>query len=259
MVPLLRTDNVVHGDEMNTGVFSHEDSAKRLGLPLGILGSSTGRRVRFEPSQPKILNLENEYLSHEDLLNLWWTADELIAIQNKARMFCSLLRTHGANQDCHLTTAHRKVTLFLASKFRSLLKLSPSSPDQDLSKWCTYNDGRRGLERYVSRVYSSFRQRDVFYTRMAVLTEQARQSEQHINCPDTIAVLSQSAKQRARTFAALLASADASVAMMADAELRPPSYFDKGKPSTSWRIIKSSNCFQTLIIVHKWWIVKSLL
>jgi len=227
MAPLLRLESVVHVDESNSDVFSTENSAKRHESQLRVLESSTRRRVRFESSQ--ILNLENEYLSDEDLSRMWWTVDELIAIRNKGKMLCSLLRNHGANQDCHLTMAHRKITLFLASKFRSLLKLSPSSPDQDLSEWCSCNDGRRGLERYVSRVYSSFRQRDVFCTRMAVLTEQARQRDQHINCPDMIAVLSQSASRRSRTFALSLARADASATMQADAEIRPPFSFHEGK------------------------------
>jgi len=240
MAPLLRTgNNVVHVDDA-----LNSESRWR------VLESSTGRRVRFESSQPKILNLENEYLSHEDLSRMWWTADELIAIRNKAKMFSLHLRNDGASQDCHLTTAHHKITLFLASRFRSLLKLPPSSPYQDLSKWCSYNDGRRGLERYVSSVYSSFRQRDVVYTRIAVLTEQARQRDQHINCPDMIAATSQLASIRARTFAFLLASADASVTMKAGTELRTRTSSRDGKPFPlkCHDELSASECFQRLVV-----------
>jgi len=46
---------------------------------------------------------------------------------------------------------------------------------------------------------------------MLVLTEQKRQRDEDIVDPEKIAILSQSASRRSRTFALIMASADASV------------------------------------------------
>jgi len=174
-----------------------------------LTSSTRHRQVRFESAPPKILNPESKYLSHEDSI-IWWTSNELEEIRKDAKLLCSQF-WHHASQDCDLTVAHHKLIFLLASKLWALLKLSPTSPDQDLLKWCSCNDGRRGLERIVSKTYSSFRQNDICETRMLVLTEQKRQRDEDIVDPEKIAILSQSASRRSRTFALIMASADASV------------------------------------------------
>jgi len=167
------------------------------------------RRVRFQLAKPKALNPETEYFQEEECLVRWWSAEELRKIREGAKAVCSRIRYHAKCQDYDLITAHHKITLILASDFRSLMKMSLSPPDQDLSIWCSYNDGRRGLEHFASKVYSSFRMTDIVKTREAVLREQLRQRQEGLNDPNILAELCQRASRRARSFAQFMAGADA--------------------------------------------------
>jgi len=175
------------------------------------LNTVTPQRVRFQSPHPKVLNPENEYLGKEDCIVRWWSTEDLQKIRHRIKNLCSRIRYHEKRQDYELTTAHRKITLILASDFSSLMKLPLSLPDQDLSVWCSHNDGRRGLERFASKVYSGFRMNDIVETREAVLREQSRQRQKEgvVNDPDRIAELCQRASRRARSFAQFMAGADA--------------------------------------------------
>ena len=109
--------------------------------------------------------------------------------------------------------AHRKITLILKRDFNSLLKLTMRSPDQDLSAWCAHDDGRRGLERFTSKVYASFRKRDVADTIGAVLEEQKRQTLAQLTDPELIAQASRTVSQRTRSLANFFGAADAKQAL----------------------------------------------
>ena len=156
------------------------------------------------------MNPEQEYFTEEDIHIKWWGPEDLQLIRQNAKLTSARLRHHAKSQDCDLTMAHRKTTLILTADFSSLVKLPPTSPDQDLSSWCSRDDGRRGLERFASKVYASFRRRDVANTRASVLSEQARQRCEQIDDTEAIAQKSREASKRARSFALFFGGADSS-------------------------------------------------
>jgi len=173
------------------------------------LNTVTPLRVRFQSPHPKVLNPDTEYYGKEDCLVRWWSTEDLQKIRQKIKTLCARIRYHEKRQYYELTTAHRKITLILASDFSSLMKLPLSLPNQDLSIWCSYNDGRRGLERSASKVYACFRLNDILKTREAVLKEQLRQRREGANDPEMIAEVCKQASRRARSFAQFMAGADA--------------------------------------------------
>lgn len=166
------------------------------------------KRVRFA-SEKQIVNPVKEYYTDEDIQTKWWTADGLYDIKVQAKKMSSTIRRQGSSQSCRITMAHRKTSLMLAGDFKSLLRLTQTSPDQDLQQWCSNDDGRRGLERFSSRDYCCLRRRDIMGTRKAVLTEQKLQSQTRVRDEEAIARLSREASRRERTFSAYLAEADA--------------------------------------------------
>jgi len=211
MTPYITSEDVCHvtRDEFGCDMSSNQSlSDSQTTEPMEIKNRNL-HRVRFQSVKPKVLNPETEYFSEDECLARWWSAEELQKIRQRAKTLCSRIRYHAKCEDYELITAHRKITLILTSDFRSLMKLSRSLPNQDLSIWCAYNDGRRGLECFASKVFSCFRTTDVVETREAVLREQVRQCRQGVNNPDMLAELCQRASRRARSFAHFMADADA--------------------------------------------------
>jgi hypothetical protein len=173
----------------------------------------TGKTEIIEPVRDFNLN-EKEDAKSCTVSSVWWSHADLFLIQQRAKTTSRVLR-HVANnrmQDGPLILAHHKTTLILASDFRSLVKLPLSSPDQDLVEWCSRDDGRRGLERFVSKTYGCFRSHDVTKTRTVVIREQVRQKCAGINDPEAIAEMARNASLRARSFAMFFGGADASQA-----------------------------------------------
>jgi len=159
--------------------------------------------IRFQVETVTI-NPEPEYYSDEDVSTKWYSNEDLTMIKFLAKELSNELRRSTCPQDATLTIAHRKTSLMLKSDFKALVKLSPSTPDQDLTDWCSYTDGRRGLERFASRDYSIMRRNDIANTRQAVL-----EGVRTIQDAETIAHAAREASRRARTFARFFAAADA--------------------------------------------------
>lgn len=151
-----------------------------------------------------IINPEPEFWREEDVQTKWHSKEDLEMIQLRAKDLSIELRQSIRPQDTALTIAHQKTSLMLHSNLQALVKLSHSTPDQDLAKWCAFTDGRRGLESLASRYYRAMRHNDISATRRAVL-----QSVRLMQDPETIARLSRVVSRRARTFAHYLAVADA--------------------------------------------------
>jgi hypothetical protein len=229
MAPLCSRDDVDNemiinhpgSNDVPFDVFSNERFGEPLKRQLDVLQTATNpvsrrRKVTFHssssPTRTTIINPEREYYTDEDIRIKWWAAADLQDIRKRAKAISTMLRQNAKVEDCDLTMAHRKTTLSLARDYQSLVKLSPSTPDQDLAMWCSSDDGRRGLERFASKVYGSFRRHDVSNTRTAVIREQARQKFEGMSNPDAIAQLAQDASRRARTFAHFFGGADASQA-----------------------------------------------
>jgi len=163
--------------------------------------SRTRSRVCFDP----LLQVApTDYYFEAD--ERWWTAEELDGVRQDARKQSQRLRQSSSEALC---MAHRKTTLILSGDFGNLVKLPPTSPDQDLQEWCAFNDGRRGLERFCSKVYHSFRRKDVQATRAAVLKEQECQRTARDMDPEALAQVSRDASRRARNFALFFGGADA--------------------------------------------------
>lgn len=218
MAPLLRNSSF----ESHSGI-SHNDafSSERFAVPMKsqlealstIPCKTTQKRVRFNDRLDKTVNPENQFYTEDDIATKWWGERNLLEVRHQAKEFCSKLRQGPLTHDCDLNMAHRKITLILKRDFNALLKLTRTSPDQDLSAWCGQDDGRRGLERFISKVYASFRKRDVAGTVGAVLEEQQRQRLAQFNDPELIAQASRTASQRARSLANFFGAADAKQAL----------------------------------------------
>jgi hypothetical protein len=166
------------------------------------------RRVRFDRDK-KVINPEGGYYTDEDVRIKWWGFEELDDIKRGAKETSLVLRKTLAGRECSLTMAHRKTSLILASDFKALIRLSPSTPDKDLQGWCSFNDGRRGLERFSSKDYSCLRRQDITNTRESVMDEQLRQKETMKYDPVAIARVARETSRRARTFALFFGEADA--------------------------------------------------
>jgi hypothetical protein len=166
------------------------------------------RRVRFDRIK-KVINPETGYYTDEDVQIRWWGFDELGDIKQRAKETSILLRKSLVGRESSLTMAHRKTSLILASDFKALIRLSPSTPDKDLQEWCSFEDGRRGLERFSSKDYSCLRRQDILNTRESVLGEQQRQKETMQYDPEVIARVARETSRRARTFALFFGEADA--------------------------------------------------
>jgi hypothetical protein len=201
----------------------HAFSTTRFSLPLREElpeatqppSSSRRRRVQFAQTTT-IINTAQEFYDASDIEIKWWTSVELIVIRSSVKETVATLRggADGNKQeqrsDSCLAMAHHKTTLMLSSDFKGLMKLSPTTPEQDLYRWSSHADGRRGLERFVSRDYCCFRRRDIASTRTGVLKEQFRQKQQQGICePELIAKLAREASRRARSFSLFMGEADA--------------------------------------------------
>jgi hypothetical protein len=164
--------------------------------------------IRFDDVDA-VINPSPEYYTDDDVVIRWFTMHELQQIKHQAKEYSITIRQSSTNQDTCLCVAHRKTSLMLKSDFKSLVKLSATTPDQDLSEWCSYEDGRRGLERFSSRDYAAFRRSDINLTRSAVIEEFARQRNMLLFDEEAVANLARDASRRSRTFARFFAEADA--------------------------------------------------
>jgi hypothetical protein len=170
------------------------------------------RRLRFDHCTHTI-NPDPEYYTEQDMSMKWFAALELRAFKVQAKELSNTLRKSNKSQDQRtITSAHRKTTLMLKSDFKALTKLSPSTPDMDITRWCLFSDGRRGLERFASQDYAVMRQSDIRSTREAVRTEHDRQVISQVYDDEAVAKAAREVSRRARTFARFFGAADANVA-----------------------------------------------
>jgi hypothetical protein len=202
-------------------------SAARFSLPLRnqlpAFCTEERRRRRVKFGGHSIINWEPEYYDDADVETKWWTAKDLKGVRRDAKVLSGDLRCRSAGSlsSCFLSLAHRKTTLMLSSDFKSLMKLSRTTPDQDLHQWCAWNDGRRGLERFSSQTYWCFRKQDLSNFRIGVVEEHLRQKEEGRCDPDAIAEIAQESSRRSRTFSLFMGEADALEAASIMAEATP--------------------------------------
>lgn len=175
------------------------------------------KKSRVDFGTSKVINEgPKEIISEEEAVQRWWMADDLEVIKQRAKDTSIRLRQQATERGgCFVELAHKKTTLMLANNFPELIKLPPSSPDQDLKKWCARSDGRRGLERFASRNYGIARRDDVTEAREAVIWEQRRQQQEGKINRETLAQVSKGKSRRARTFALFMGEADAQAARAA--------------------------------------------
>lgn len=170
--------------------------------------STGGRRVNFGAS--KIINEGGyEYITQEEMITRWWSQEDLEDIKRDAKIMSLKLRKLAKERGCYVETAHKKTSLMLTNDFQELVKMSASSPDQDLRHWTARSDGRRGLERFACRDYGNVRKDDVLGTRAAVFEEQERQRKTMVSSPELIAKVSKAKSRRSRTFSLFMGEADA--------------------------------------------------
>lgn len=176
--------------------------------------------IRFD-DEIDIINPSAEYYTDDDVTIRWYSMDELQQLKQEAKGYSITIRQSSTSQDTCLCVAHRKTSLMLKSDFKSLLKLSPTTPDQDLSEWCSYDDGRRGLERFLSRDYAAFRRSDINLTRTSVLEEYCKQRNTLLFDDEAVANVAREASRRARSFARFFAEADGRASRSIDRDRVP--------------------------------------
>ena len=203
-------------------------SATRFSLPMrNQLTEQTSckpvrtRKVKF--GKPIIIQENPSYFDDTDDATKWWNADDLQMIRQEAKRISGELRGKSSADpsSCFLTLAHRKTTLMLASDFKNLMKLPRSTPDKDLHQWCSWNDGRRGLERFSSKAFWCFRRKDISNYRGGIVDEYTRQKQAGYHDPEVISKLAREASRRPRTFALFMGEADALEASSILAEVAP--------------------------------------
>lgn len=196
--------------EPEAHVFSADNFARPLQCELDRVNLTTERNVHFA-EQISVINHAATYsYTAEDVRTRWMTPHDLQAIRREVKMMSQQIRNESRAEHCYVSMAHRKTSLMLARDFRSLVKLSPHTPEEEMKRWNLQLDGRRGLERFASRDYAHMRKRDVQQVRSRVLEEQARQRVDGVYDDEAIAKASLSASRRSRTFASYVGAADAS-------------------------------------------------
>lgn len=187
--------------------------------PVVVTSCSKTRRVNFGGSTVINEGLE-ESICDAEIQQRWWTPEDLDDIKRRAKEMSIRLRQQAKEKGCYIGMAHKKTSLMLTNNFPELVKLSPSSPDQDLGHWCARSDGRRGLERFASREYGICRKDDVLDARDAVFREQERQRKSHEQSSssmvpldaESMAKISKEKSRRSRTFSLFMGEADAQAA-----------------------------------------------
>ena len=180
--------------------------------------------VRFS-TEIKFVDCKHSPLSEESVQSMWWNRDEVSRLRQSARELSATIRENSDVQNCPLVNAYKKTTLMLSNDLQALVKLSPTTPDQDLFRHCCKMDGRRGLERYSSKTFAASRHQDIVDCRNAVFQEQRRQKEELCGGeldPQLIAKVSREASRRARSFAVFLGEADSLISRAQQADRKPP-------------------------------------
>lgn len=179
--------------------------------PLHSFPLGKKRRVNF--GGRKIINEGPEQsISDAEITCRWWAPNDLEDIKRRAKEMSIRLRQQAKQKGDYIEVAHKKTSLMLTNNFAELVKLSPTSPDQDLVHWCVRSDGRRGLERFASREYGNSRKEDVLEARDAVFQEQQRQRKAKACSDELMAKVSKERSRRSRTFSLFMGEADAQAA-----------------------------------------------
>lgn len=176
------------------------------------------KRVHFH-RQKQVHFLDAYESTEECFANKWYSLEELSRMRAEAKMTTIRLRKLASllpEDACGLTMAFRKTTLMLHSDLKSLVKLPPTTPEQDIEKWSSMEDGRRGLERFISQDYANIRKMDLKLSRTAVVNESHRQQANHEANPEALSAISRASTKRSRSFALFMGEADALVAGTSD-------------------------------------------
>ena len=169
------------------------------------------RCIRFDDSDAVIEN-NSEPLSKSTIESLWWTPEELLRMKKTAKDLSCVVRKIAEDRGCSVAKAFTKTSLMLSSDMKSLVQLTPTTPEQDLFRWCCKLDGRRGLERFASNEFARARRQELINYRAAVILEQERQRDLNESNADLIAKAAREESRRSRTFALYMGEADAMAA-----------------------------------------------
>ena len=193
--------------------------------------SPTCFEKRRKPMKEVSFSIETDFvecahspISEETVQLLWWSRDEMSRLRQSARELSTTIRENSDSQACPLVSAYKKTTLMLRNDLEALVKLSPTTPEQDLFRHCCKMDGRRGLERYTSKTYAANRHQDIVDYRNAVFQEQQRQRDDMNGSyldEQLIAKVARESSRRARSFAVFLGETDSLISRAQVADRKP--------------------------------------
>jgi hypothetical protein len=129
-------------------------------------------------------------------------------MKKSARDLSMLVRKVSKDRGCVVSTAYHKTKLMLESDLKTLVQLTPTTPEQDLLRWCRKEDARRGLERYASKEYACERRQVVIDHTKTVVAEQARERDSGDDV-ESLAKVARENSRQSRTFALFFGEADA--------------------------------------------------
>lgn len=219
---------------------------KRHTSSMKVASQKSSKKVVFSDKN-QIIESKN-LLSQEEINSCWLKKEELHKLKMAAKKDSERLRRKDAatNDDkaSKFTMAYKKTKFMLNSNFKELMKLPLSRPDEDLTKWCLRNDGRRGLEKCVSKNFSIWRSKEIRNARKVVFNEQDLQREMNIKDPDAIAKVSRDCTNLSRSFAGFLGAADAT-AMKISSEVDR-----RKKMDTIYREEEKRTSISSTAIVH---------
>jgi hypothetical protein len=178
--------------------------------------------LRFARSS-EVAESHCEPLCEETILALWWSKAEMSFMKKSARDLSMLIRKVSKDRGCVVSTAYNKTKLMLESDLKTLVQLTPTTPERDLLRWCRKEDARRGLERCASKEYAYERRRRMIDHRKAVVTDQTgeRDSEE-VTDVESLAKVAREHSRQSRTFALFFGEADALAAKIESEKIRRP-------------------------------------
>lgn len=166
--------------------------------------ASPTKKVTFCDEPAKVILLDRKLYYGRFSSIRWLTDDQMLTMQREVQSTSKKIQKSFPESELNeFTMAFRKATLKMRQNWSALEQLPPTTPQEDLEKWCCASDGRRGLERMILCLdFSAVVQHDIQNSARLVLKSKSTNSEQ-------LSSRYQQLARRSAIFAHMLGEADA--------------------------------------------------